>query len=146
MNYLRGDYYWRPKMFNAKVIKKLQNQIDQLRERINALSNVELLFKYAKEIEMVDTLSQQLKQGDIGRVKSILLKPILEERWRLQNIEKADKINKNLVAILEQRNKLLNDKLRMDKEGKDIKYISGQLDMLDKIIKEAQENADEKTS
>lgn len=126
-------------MFNRKRIKKLQDQIDQLRERVNALSNVELLFKYAREIELVDTLARDIRVGDISRVKSVLLKPILEERWKTQNIEKAQSVSDNLIKIIENRNVLLHEKLTLEKQGKDTKFISGQLDMLDQIIRESKD-------
>jgi len=100
-------------------------------------SSVESLFRYAKEIQLVDTLAHNIKDDDIARVKSVLLKPILEERWKTENIEKAQGVSENLVKIIEKRNTLLQDKLKLEREGKESKFISGQLDMLDTIIKES---------
>lgn len=102
-------------------------------------SSVESLFRYAKEIQLVDTLAHNIKDDDIARVKSVLLKPILEERWKVQNIEKAENINKNILKIVENRNTLLQEKLKLERENRDTKFVSGQLDMLDKIIKESKD-------
>lgn len=102
-------------------------------------SSVESLFRYAKEIQLVDTLAHNIKDDDLARVKSVLLKPILEERWKVQNIEKAENINKNILKIVENRNTLLQEKLKLERENRDTKFVSGQLDMLDKIIKESKD-------
>lgn len=106
---------------------------------------MESLFRYNKEIQLIDTLAKNVKDDDIGRVKSALLKPILEERWKAQNTEKTENIikhtNTTLSQIVEGRNKLEQEKLRLEREGKDNKFVSGQLDMLDNIIKESKDAA-----
>ena len=126
-------------IIESTLLNEVDRKLIEFQKEIygKLFSSVESLFRYAKEIQLVDTLAHNIKDNDIARVKSVLLKPILEERWKTENIEKAQGVSENLVKIIEKRNVLLQDKLKLEREGKESKFISGQLDMLDTIIKES---------
>lgn len=101
-------------------------------------TTIESLFKYTKEIQLMDTLAHNIKDEDLARVKAVLLKPILDEKWKQQNTEIANTVSNKLANIIENRNNILHERLKLEREGKDMKFIDGQLSMLDSIIKGAQ--------
>lgn len=60
----------------------------------------------------------------------------LQRKYRRAEKIKAQNIYKNLIKIVADRNELLKDTLRQNRKGISNEFKLGQLDMLDKIIKE----------
>lgn len=111
--------------------------------------SLESIFKYTREIQLIDSLSKGSNGSDFKALRSALMQPILDYRYKMEKEHTAMHLQKGLenkyTQLIDERNKLHNDFLVAQRHGKDTTFMQGQLDILNKVIKEAKTEG-EKTS
>lgn len=128
----------------TKTIDKLHNDFDakiiefhrQIADKY--FSTLEQIFRFNKEISLINTLAQQVGEKDITQLKAALLQPSLEKRWAEKKLETGAKIEKSWgVKIVERRTELHNRILEMERQGQPFEKIAplkAKLEELDKVI------------
>jgi len=145
--------------FMVHIKKEQDEKIDNLNKRLDYLKleiekkltefrseminkyfdTLEKIFKAQKEISLIESLAHQFDNKDFARLKSLLLQPILEERWKEKEKQEAQKIEQNIQTLgeklLQERKRLYEEYLTKEREGKDVSLIKAKLEILDMIIK-----------
>jgi hypothetical protein len=121
---------------NENIIKYIDNQQKVIVDKyINSINN---LLEWHKEIGILLYLSGKLNIDDINKLRKTIQQPFLEQKWLEQkaiDAEKIDNIMKSNAGQLRQiYDSLKQEKLKLEREGRDIKYINGQLNILEKMI------------
>ncbi len=120
---------------DQKLIKNNQEYGDKLFEILSAF------LRWNKEISLVSYLGG--KELDLKKLKLELMRPMMEEGWSKTNAEQADKINKALESkgekVRQAWEKYREEKLRLEREGKDTRLVNSKLEILD-VLMEGIEN------
>jgi hypothetical protein len=115
---------------DQKLVKNNQEYSDKLFELMSAF------LRWNKEISLVSFLGG--KEPDLKKLKTELMRPMIEEGWNKTNAEQADKINKALSSkgekIRQAWEKYKDDKLTLEREGKDTKLVDSKLEILNKLM------------
>lgn len=102
---------------------------------------LEDIFRYNKEISLMNQLAKHIDDKDLAQLKTQLLQPVLEARWAKEKKEKGEAIEKNGEWVIEKRQRLHNQMLQMEKQTKpiaEIEAIKNQIIAFDVIIKKVQ--------
>ena len=124
---------------NNEVDKKLIEFHREITERY--FETLEKIFRFNKEISLINTLAQQVSEKDMTQLKMQLLQPALEARWSEKKRKDGEAIVNSGVKVIERRKELHDQMLLMEKQNapKDkLDAIKNQISSLDWIIKEVQ--------
>jgi len=113
----------------------IENKIRQLEEKIS-INYMEGIFK---DITLIDKLVRNSDyEKDFNRVRAELLKPILEERYKIEEKIKGNNIDFSIKTkgdkIREKRKQLYEQQMFMKKNNKDTKEIEAEIKGLDFIL------------
>lgn len=130
------------KTSNQNFKDETSKRIDILHQEIAVkyINAVEKLIQSSKEISLIDILIKQTDSKDLVNLKRSIMQPILEERIKEDNKKKGQEIEKEIQTkgelLLLEKKTLHEQYLKLQREGKDTKYIEGQLNILNKMIGE----------
>lgn len=153
--------------FNDKIVL-LTNHINEINTKLLKLPNIDIEFnklkneiekrliefhkeitdKYFETLEkilrvnsessLITALAHQVNQKDLSNLRSVLLKPFLEEKWKNEEIQKGFDVDKKLTTLGQQlikmRKNLYDEMLIKEREGEDINEIKGKVEILNYII------------
>lgn len=101
-------------------------------------STLEKILKVHSETSLITALANQVGQKDLTNLRTTLLKPFLEEKWRMDEVDKGVQTDKNIKTLGQQlvqmRKQLYEDMLKKEREGKDITELKGKISILDLVI------------
>lgn len=97
----------------------------------NTLENI---FKFNKEIALLDKLASQVSDKDFDGLKAQLMQPLLESRWKEKEISEGQKIVNKGQLILRQKIDLQETIIQEEKQGKDVTKLREQLKAYNKIL------------
>ena len=135
---IRGD-----NNFYLKSLTEIKLEIDAKVENLRKeftdkyTSLVESVCRYNRELQLIDSLARNTQDTDLAKLRSALMKPILEERWKQKEQQQAKNIDEQIktkgAELLQKKKSLEEQYLKLNREGKDTKFIEGQLDVLKSI-------------
>ena len=87
-------------------------------------------------LKLISNLS--MKEPDFSRLKKMMMEPIVKEDWDKKHAEEAERINRALESkgerIRQARERYKEDKIRLEREEKDTKFVDAKLEVLDKLV------------
>jgi len=102
---------------------------------------LENIFKYTREIQLIDNLSKNTNGQDFKALRSALMQPLLDYRYKMEREQTGAQIDKFVDAkstdLVTQRDKIHNEFIIVQREGRDTKFLEGKLEILNQIIKGA---------
>ena len=115
---------------DQRLIKNNQEYSDKLFEILSAF------LRWNKEISLVSYLGG--KEPDLKKLKLELMRPMMEENWNKTNAEQVEKINEALESkgekIRQAWEKYKDEKLALEREKKDTKFIDAKLEILNILM------------
>ena len=105
-------------MFNRKRIARLEEKIEEQQALIDSL--------------LLSIIS--VKNEDLSNLKALLTQPLLEKKWAKQKQEDGQKIVNKGIQVIEKRNALHNEILKLEREGRNVDLAKEQLKAYDEII------------
>ena len=99
---------------------------------------IEQMYKFSKEISLIDSLAKNTKDGDFLRLKTELTRPVLEAKWKKAELEKGKQADENIKTlgqdIVAMRKQIHDEMLIKERQGKDITELKGKMEILNLII------------
>ena len=124
------------KEYSLDTDKKLVDFHKEITDK--CFSSMESIMKYSKEVSLITTLAENLKDRDLVALQTQLMKPVLDQKWEQSKQDKINKTDKNAKSMggeIVNRRKILHDKyLEMNKHKQNTKEIEGLISQLDWII------------
>jgi hypothetical protein len=124
--------------FKLEINKRLDDFHKSISDKY--IKAIEDVLHITKETMLIDTLIKQVSEKDINNLRRVIMQPIIEERIKEADKNKSQAIESNIQTeggkLLELKKKLHAAQLQLNREGKDTKFLEGQLDILNQISKE----------
>lgn len=92
------------------------------------------IFRTSKEISLISTLANQVNGKDMANLRSQLLQPILEARWREEKNKKGERIINKGAEIIEKRDKLHKDIIDKERRGERVDNLKIKLEIYNEIV------------
>lgn len=125
---------------NAGLINDFDKKIISFHKEISDkyFNAIENMYKFSKEISLIDSLAHKINDKDLIALKRELVKPVLEERWQQEETSKGLRTDENIKTLGQQlvqmRKQLHEEMLKKEREGKDIAELKGRISILDLVI------------
>ena len=101
-------------------------------------ATLERILKVHSETSLITALAHQVNQKDLNNLRTTLLKPFIEEKWRQEEISKGEKTDDNIKSfgqkLVIMRKELHEEMLRNERAGKNIAEFNGKIAILNMII------------
>lgn len=101
-------------------------------------ATLERILKVHSETSLITALAHQVNQKDLNNLRTTLLKPFLEEKWRQDEITKGNNAEENIKSsgqkLVIMRRDLHDEMLKDEREGKDTAKFKGKIEILNMII------------
>ncbi len=119
--------------FKNEVEKKLIEFHKEITDKY--FSTLEKILRVHTESSIVTALAHNIDQRTLDNLKSSLLQPFLEAKWKADKEQKGEKIEKASEQIFSEFSKLHDEMLQMEKRGEDISKIKIQVNTYEDIIR-----------
>src|SRR3990167_1646658 len=97
---------------------------------------LEKILRVHTESSIVTALAHQVNEKDLNNLKSSLLQPFLQAKWDNDKAEKGQKILNKGVAIVEERTRLHNEILALERQGMNVNNKKERLAAFDWMLSE----------
>ena len=101
-------------------------------------SALEKILRVHSESSLITALAHQVNQKDLTNLRSALLKPFLEEKWRQDEIDKGLRTDENIRVsgqqLVQLYKQLSEEILEKERKGEDFSEIKGKLAILNLVI------------
>jgi len=114
--------------FRKEIIKEIAEKF---------FDTLEKIFRTNKEISLISALANQVNGKDMASLRSQLLQPFLDARWRDDKNKKGEEIINKGGKIIEYRQKLYDEILKKEREGEreeKLNLLRAKLETLDEVI------------
>ena len=117
-------------------VNKLKNEIyKEVTDKYFSAMND--FMKSTKEMQLIEQLASQVKSEDIDRLRTVLMEPVLTQRWENEKEQKINKIDNSLSSrgaeILKKEKEFYAKYLEMGRTKQDTKEIEMELRALNLI-------------
>ena len=135
------------KNLRLNIENKIIQHTNEIETRLNLFhkeitdkyfATLERILKVHSETSLITALAHQVNQKDLNNLRTTLLKPFIEEKWRQEEISKGEKTDDNIKSfgqkLVIMRKELHEEMLRNERAGKNIAEFNGKIAILNMII------------
>lgn len=97
-------------------------------------STLEKILRVHTESSIITSLAHNIDQRTLDNLKSSLMQPFLEAKWKADKEEKGEKIEGAGEQIINEFSRLRNQMLEMERKGEDIGKIKIQVEVYESIL------------
>ena len=139
----------RSKDRDTDLKKHVENEIEKLKIEVSRqlvefhkeitdkyFYTLEKILRVHTESSIVTALAHQVNEKDLNNLKSSLLQPFLQAKWDNDKAEKGQKILNKGVAIVEERTRLHNEILALERQGMNVNNKKERLAAFDWMLSE----------
>mgnify|MGYP001558492753 CR=1 FL=1 len=127
-----------PSVDNALAVLKndTEKRLIEFHKEITdkCFTSMETIMRYTKEVSLIETLANQVKDKDLISLQTALLRPIIAQREQEKEVKMEENIPNFLKSIIEKRDVLHSEYLVLNRQKKDTKEVEIRLEILNWIV------------